>query len=68
MSTSTVTSSTARFAQVLISARELDLDGVPNRSWQGRHLINTRGCGILMAPAGRVRASGFPAYQNIDST
>ena len=52
--------------QVLISARELDLDGVPNRSWQGRHLINTRGCGILMAPAGRVRASGFPAYQNID--
>ena len=52
--------------QVLISARELDLDGVPNRSWQGRHLINTRGCGILMAPAGRVRASGFPAYQNVD--
>ena len=52
--------------QVLISARELDLDGVPNRSWQGRHLINTRGCGILMAPAGRVRASGFPAYQNVE--
>ena len=52
--------------QVLISARELDLDGVPNRSWQGRHLINTRGCGVLMAPAGRVRASGRPAYQTID--
>ena len=52
--------------QVLISARELDLDGVPNRSWQGRHLINTRGCGVLMAPAGRVRASGRPAYQNVD--
>jgi uncharacterized protein len=49
--------------QVLISARELDLDGVPNRSWQGRHLINTRGCGILMAPAGRVRASGRPALR-----
>jgi uncharacterized protein len=52
--------------QVLISARELDLDGVPNRSWQGRHLINTRGCGVLMAPAGRVRASGRPAYQTVD--
>ena len=46
--------------QVLISARELDLDGVPNRSWQGRHLINTRGCGILMAPAGRVRGERLP--------
>jgi uncharacterized protein len=52
--------------QVLISARELDLDGVPNRSWQGRHLINTRGCGIIMAPAGRVRESGFPVYQDFD--
>jgi uncharacterized protein len=54
--------------QVLVAARELDLDGVPNRSWQGRHLINTRGCGVLMAPAGRVRQSGFPAYQNPDLT
>ncbi len=54
--------------QVLIAARELDLEGVPNRSWQGRHLINTRGCGILMAPAGRVRQSGFPAYQNVALT
>ena len=52
--------------QVLISARELDLNGIPNRSWQGRHLINTRGCGILMAPAGRVRQSGFPAYQSVE--
>ena len=54
--------------QVLIAARELDLSGVPNRSWQGRHLINTRGCGVLMAPAGRVRQSGFPAYQSVDLT
>ena len=52
--------------QVLIAARELDLDGIPNRSWQGRHLINTRGCELLMAPAGRVRESGRPAYQTVD--
>jgi uncharacterized membrane protein (UPF0182 family) len=52
--------------QVLISARELDLDGVANRSWQGRHLINTRGCGVDMAPAGRVRASGRPAIESVD--
>ena len=29
---------------------ELDLDSVPNKSWQGRHLINTRGCGLVLAP------------------
>ena len=46
--------------QVLIGARELDLAGVPNRSWQGLHLINTRGCRVLMAPAGRVRQGGRP--------
>ena len=45
---------------MLIAARELDLDGVPNRSWQGRHLINTRGCGVLMAPAGRVASERLP--------
>ena len=43
--------------QVLIAARELDVDGSPNRSWQGRHLINTHGCGLIMAPVGRVQES-----------
>ena len=40
--------------EVLIAARELQLSGVTNRSWQGLHLINTRGCGLVLAPAGRV--------------
>ena len=31
--------------EVLIAARELQLSGVTNKSWQGLHLINTRGCG-----------------------
>jgi uncharacterized membrane protein (UPF0182 family) len=52
--------------QVLIAARELDLAGVPNRSWQGLHLINTRGCDMLMAPAGRVRLGGRPVYQTVE--
>jgi uncharacterized membrane protein (UPF0182 family) len=52
--------------QVLIAARELDLAGVPNRSWQGLHLINTRGCDVLMAPAGRVRQGGRPVYESVD--
>ena len=59
-STSTATSSTATLQQVLIAASELDLDGSPNQSWQGRHLINTRG----LRPgdgAGRAGAGERPA-------
>jgi uncharacterized membrane protein (UPF0182 family) len=52
--------------QVLIAARELDLEGVANQSWQGRHLVNTRGCGLVLASASRVTASDRPAYQNVD--
>jgi uncharacterized protein len=53
--------------QVLITARELDVDGSPNRSWQGRHLINTHGCGLIMAPVGRVQESNRqPDYRAVD--
>ena len=52
--------------QVLIAARELDLDGSPNQSWQGRHLINTRGCDLVMAPVGRVQESDRPDYQTVE--
>ncbi|MEM9514568.1 MAG: UPF0182 family protein [Actinomycetota bacterium] len=52
--------------QVLIAARELDLDGVTNRSWQGIHLINTRGCGLVMAPSGKVLESQRPDYRTVD--
>ncbi|MDJ0768672.1 MAG: UPF0182 family protein [Ilumatobacter sp.] len=49
--------------QVLISARELDADNIPNKSWQGRHLVSTRGCGVVLAPVGKVTTSDRPAYQ-----
>jgi len=52
--------------QVLISARELDVEGSPNRSWQGRHLINTHGCGLIMAPVGRVESNDRPVYSALD--
>ena len=51
--------------QVLIAARELDRRRHRQPDWQGRHLINTHGCGVLMAPAGRVRGSGVPSYQPV---
>ena len=57
-----------RVQQVLIAAKELDVDGSPNQSWQGRHLINTRGCGLVMAPVGQVLQSDRPDYQPITLT
>ena len=52
--------------QVLITARELDLDTVPNRSWQGIHLVSTRGCGLVMAPASQVTTADRPAYIDVE--
>ena len=52
--------------QVLIAARELQLSAVTNRSWQGLHLINTRGCGLVMAPTGRVLENQRPDYRTVD--
>lgn len=55
-----------RQQQVVIAARELDLDTIANKSWQGRHLISTHGCGLVMAPANRVEVTGRPAYQQVN--
>lgn len=53
--------------QVLVSARELDSSSIPNRSWQGRHLVSTRGCGVVIAPVGRVTTnSDRPVYRDAD--
>ncbi len=54
--------------QVLIAARELDLQGAANQSWQGRHLIYTHGCGLVMAPASRVRANSDPDFLDVELT
>lgn len=53
-----------REQQVAIAARELDLSNVANKSWQGKHLINTHGCGIVRAPAGQIR-DRRPVYQEV---
>lgn len=52
--------------QVLVAARELDLGGISNIGWQGRHLINTRGCGLVSAPASKVQSNQRPDYRTID--
>lgn len=51
--------------QVLITARELDLRNIPNKSWQGEHLVSTRGCGLVMAPVGRVTDRDRPDYTDV---
>jgi uncharacterized membrane protein (UPF0182 family) len=52
--------------QVLVAARELDLSGISNIGWQGRHLINTRGCGLVAAPTSKVQANQRPDYRTIE--
>ncbi|MFZ8997462.1 MAG: UPF0182 family protein [Ilumatobacteraceae bacterium] len=52
--------------QVLVTARELDLRNIPNKSWQGTHLVSTRGCGLVMAPVGSVTDRDRPDYRDVD--
>ena len=49
--------------QVLITARELDLNNIPNKSWQGEHLVSTRGCGLVLASASQVTEADRPDYR-----
>lgn len=55
-----------RVQQMIVGARELDLDTIPNKSWQGRHLISTHGCGVVLSPAGQVEQSGRPVFQEAE--
>ena len=54
-----------REQQMIVGARELDLGSVGNKSWQGKHLIFTHGCGLVMAPASQVETNGLPNYQPV---
>ena len=53
--------------QVLVAARELDQDGLANTTWQGLRLINTHGCGLVVAPASAVQGNRRPAYPSPNS-
>ncbi len=45
----------------VIGARELNANGVPQKSWEGLHLIYTQGYGAVLAAAGQV-TNGRPDY------
>ncbi len=53
-----------RVQQVSMAARELDLSAIANKSWQGQHLINTHGCGLVNAPVGQIR-DRRPVYREV---
>ncbi|MFB6182245.1 MAG: UPF0182 family protein, partial [Candidatus Magasanikbacteria bacterium] len=50
--------------QVMLSARELDLDSLPEKSqtWVNRHLVYTHGFGLAMSPVSKVTEEGFPEF------
>lgn len=51
-----------RYRQVMLSARELNTDGLPDKSWQNLHVFYTHGYGVVMSPVSDVVASGLPNY------
>ena len=55
-----------RTQQLLVAARELNSAEIPNKTWQGKHLIFTHGCGLVTAPASEVQANNRPIYSDMD--
>ena len=53
-----------REQQVMLSARELDVDRLPDqaRTWVNEHLVFTHGLGLVMTPVNRISAEGLPEF------
>jgi uncharacterized membrane protein (UPF0182 family) len=48
--------------QVVLSARELDLNNLPSQTWQNRHLVYTHGYGLVASPSNGVTKDGAPDF------
>jgi uncharacterized protein len=48
--------------QIVLSARELNLDRLPSQTWQNRHLVYTHGYGIVASPSNGVTRDGRPDF------
>ncbi|HET7264587.1 MAG TPA: UPF0182 family protein [bacterium] len=53
-----------REQQVMLSARELDVERLPDqaRTWVNEHLVFTHGFGLVMTPVNRISAEGLPEF------
>ena len=49
-----------KYRQVMLSARELNTDNMPNRSWINERLVFTHGYGITLGPVNQVTTEGLP--------
>ena len=54
-----------RTQQTFVAARELNPEGIPNKTWVSRHLIYTHGCGVVAASASQITNDGRPIYSEI---
>jgi uncharacterized protein len=52
------------YRQVMLSARELDLDSLPagSQSWQNRHIFYTHGYGVVMSTVSAAGQAGLPDF------
>jgi len=48
--------------QVVLGARDLDVNGIPQKSWEGAHLAYTHGYGVALAPANATTPQGRPDF------
>lgn len=50
--------------EVLISARELNIEGLPanSRTWTNVHLAYTHGYGVVVSPVSQVSGDGWPTF------
>jgi len=49
-----------RYRQVMLSARELNSESLPNRSWINERLTFTHGYGVTLGPVNQVSEEGLP--------
>src|SRR6266550_1780460 len=48
--------------QVVLSAREINLDKLPSQTWQNRHLVYTHGYGLAASASNGVTKDGAPSF------
>ncbi len=48
--------------QVVIGTRELNPSGIPQQTWEAKHLQYTHGYGVAIAPANTTKADGQPQF------
>ena len=48
--------------QVVLSARDLDKSGIPQSSWEARHVVYTHGYGMVLASGTTKTPEGRPAF------